>query len=387
MDATGRSPFDDASGRQLIEFLKDHHFDIEEPEAKYLIAFGGGLNNPAYVRANIATIEASGAFDGMVIEPSIVDPSLGIISAVNSVARTYRLPWELFATTTLARQPLVDIRATDFVRFKKNFIRANIGSRQSVGSVIVNPFVQAEFDTYVNNIGMFGRLAEESGEHAVLFDTERYNSSPFWGTYALRDPGSAHTHAEWKAKMQELGEASMNELDSTFPDGIITIAVSYEQTKQNPTTPPENNNYWLQPSFLDGMHNAAKSSRRIVNMMEDGYSNQTPADFVYDVLYQTRGGLGSTLGSPNYENVHEHGMSTWIDYPGTGFDFVDPSTNYNTPAIFKNNILLAAGSISPAGRYVFLYAQQGKWWGGTAGVDAYQAAYVTALAEARAALP
>ena len=338
---------------------------------KYIIQFGSDKNT-SYCRINAEMMEVKAPFDGTVVDITIPDPLLGRINSVNSVARGYKIPWELFDT------PVQDLKAAKFKRYTENFIRMNIGSRQGTGYPVMNPMKYTDRATYLHNIRMFTRVAKQVNFRGVLMDTERYNSATLWGKYS--DMDQTYTYEEYKAAFKSLGEEAMATIMEEFPNCVIVIAVSYEQVELHDTGSLETNNYGLLPSFLDGFHDAAIDPIKIVNFGEEAFSNTTAGDMDYDIRYQNRA-LLTVCKSKNYDRVHEHGLATAIDYPFSGFDFATDTNNYNSAEQFRTNIGLILERVP---RYCFVYSQEPKWYSGTAGVDATPLAYVDALASARA---
>jgi len=84
------------------------------------------------------------------------------------------------------------------------------------------------------------------------------------------------------------------------------------------------------------------------------------------------------MNSDNYSNVHESGLATWIDNPGSGFSLTTPTTNTFTPAKFRANLQQMGLRVS---RYLFVYSESVRWpgWGDTPGVDTVPAEYIRAL--------
>lgn len=337
---------------------------------KYIIQFGSDRTT-AYCRTNAAIMESQADFDGTVIDTVIPDTYLGLINGINSITRGYKITWNDM------QLPLEDLQAANFKRFTHNFIRLNIGSAQATGYPVTNPFKYTDRATYLHNIKMFARLAKESGMKGLLIDSERYNSSSFWGPYSSLD--QTYTFAQYQAAFKSLGKEAMSTIQSEFSDAVIVFAVSYEQVEFHSPVPLHANTYALLPAFLDGFHDAALPPTKIINLGEEAFSNQTGPDYDYDIRYQNRANL-TVCHSKNYDAVHEHGLATFLDYPGSGFDFADNTVNYNTAAQFRANLGMMLARVP---RFIFVYSQQTKWFSGTWGTDATPKVYIDALASAR----
>lgn len=325
-----------------------------EKQKKYIIQFGGDKNT-AYCRANAQQMERQAYFHGTIIDVSLTHPIFGRINSINSIASGHSLTWDLFSV------PLDDLKNAQFKRLTQNLIRSNIAAAQGVGIPTIDITDEKHKASYLNNIKMFARFARESRCRGVLFDNEAYNQSTFWA------PGLGKTEASFN----QLGAETMRALVDEYPSALIVIAISYEQVEFHPA----NLKYNFLPAFLDGFHDAAPSGVKIVNFGEEAYANKTLADMDYDIRYQLKKNL-TFCKSQNYDQVHEHGLATFLDYPGTNFNYLDDTLNYNSIDQFSRNLFMM---LERAPRYVFVYTQQPKWYSGVVGVDSMPEGYRKAL--------
>jgi len=332
------------------------------PRPRLLIQFGS-VRTPPQVAASIATMETT-LFDGIVLRIQYTDPTLGFTNLDQQVSRSYAVPYSLLAPS------LAIIQGTAFDRFEHNFLRLDIARPGESDFSLTS-----DRDAFVNNVGVAARAALASGHcRGLLLDMEAYDSSPLWDYNAL---GSGLSFSSLQAHYYTAGYQMQRRIELEYQSCIVVIAVSYEQLKDVTTTSAlQADRYGLLPKFLDGMHDAAYTSK-LVCMNEESYANSTPADQDYDISLQTPPNV-PWMNSENYLNVHEHGLSTWIDNPGSGFSLTTPTTNTFTPAKFRANLQQMGLRV---GRYSFVYSQAVRWpgWGDTPGVDTVPADYIRAL--------
>lgn len=338
---------------------------------KYVVQFGQDVTT-TYVKNNIATMEQQ-PFDGLIIDFMYQDPFYGLVNgSFEHICNSYAIPWTLLGT------PVTDLLNTNFVKFTQCFIRGNIATPAQVGAPIVNVFSASASQAYLNNIGMVARLAFQGGLKGILLDAERYNSSSFWYYPNLNH---AYTFAEYQDAYFNLGKLAINRIQAEYPGCTIMMPIFYDQLRNGPQD-MSLNLYGLFPKFLDGMFSGCEGATTIVSPTELGYCHKLPQDFDYDIFVQTPPNV-PFLGADvlqQYNIFHEKSISTWIDCPGTGFNFIDVNLNYNTPAQFKYNVLQILNRVP---RYCVVYNQAPRWWNYTVGVNQMPIPYVTALAEVR----
>lgn len=331
-----------------------------------IIEFGSGRTT-SFWRTNVSAAEALNPdFDGAVIQPSYTDPSVGLTQLHARISWSYPIPFSLMDT------PLNDLAATNFHTITENFIRADL-CRPGTADLSVS----ADLSAFINNLTVTARVAKVAGFPGVLWDMEAYESSPFWKHSELP---AGPTFEEREAIYYSAGRLAVQSVQSYFPNIDLMIAVSYEQVSAVDAGDLSTSSYGLLPKFLDGLHDGAVKSNgiRIVNILEDGYSNETAADWDYDIMQQHRSTM-THLGSDNYEAVHEHSLATFIDYPAAAtFDYVTDTNNHHSAADFHQNLIWMFERVP---RYGIVYTEDPKWWPGhfTVGVNQMPSVYVAAM--------
>jgi len=328
------------------------------------ILSNGNLKSDLYIKANVAKMEAAADFNGVIIQSTYTDPVTKLSFLLNHISLPYAIPYELLVPSEQG------ITSTPFKKFKANFLRANIAEGGKTWLL-----EDAQRDIFVHNCGMTARLAKNSYLTGIFIDAEAYGGSIFWKYEALAAlHPTAYTFQDYQSKYYETGLLVGQGIAKEFPTIKLLIAISYEQLRSVTAAQLPANKYGLLPSFLNGLHEGVGNDARIVNTLEDGYANRVEADFDYDLNVQIAKNV-PYLNSVKYPTVHVHGMSTWCDYPGTAFNFQDPSKNYNTPEKFEANLEMALKRVD----WVVSYCEQINWQAPTVGVNAPPAPYLAAL--------
>jgi len=309
-------------------------------------------------------MEEAADFNGVIIQTTYTDPATRLSFLLNHISLPYAIPYELLAVSEQS------LRATPFKKFRNNFIRLNIA--EGGKTWLMDDYHR---DIFIHNCRMSARLAKNSGMKGFFIDAEAYAGSIFWKYEALAAlHPTAYEFADYQRKYAETGLLVGQAIAEEYPEIIIPIAISYEQLRSVTATQLPSNKYGLLPSFLNGLHDGVGDRARIINTLEDGYANKVEADFDYDFNIQITKNV-PYLNSSKYHTVHVHGMSTWCDYPGTGFDFNVVSNNYNTPAAFEANLDMALKRVD----FLVCYSQQINWQAPLVGVNAPPAEYLAAL--------
>jgi hypothetical protein len=190
-----------------------------------VIEFGWDIPDPAYLRANIESMERV-PFDGVVLD----------VDRFSWKAFVRRLPEDTFA------KALEDLRATRFRRFRHNFLRLNVG-------------VVEDWPGAVANVAMAGRFVREAGLRGILFDTEPYQGTEWEGSDEVM-----------RRRGREFGEAYGREA----PESTILLTFGYSHGHKGFDG--------LAP-FLDGMLEALPASVEVVDGYENSYGFKTREAF------------------------------------------------------------------------------------------------------------
>lgn len=314
--------------------------------SKYIIQLGG-VRTPAQFLAKAAEIQSS-YFHGGAMRLQYDRPGVGLQNLDQQVSASYAIPYDLLEPS------LATTLQIPFTNWTENFLLLNIARPGTA-----NMLVDADREAFINNIRVAARAAYRAGFRGVVFDMEAYDSSAFWN-YPAQPAGP--TFPQRQASYVSAGSIAINVVEQEFRyrSADIIIAISYEQLKDIANTAQlQAYRYGLLPSFLDGMHDNATTSR-LTCMCEEAYVNTTAADFDHDIELQTPPTV-PWLNSLNYSKVHLNGLSTWLDASPPTFNFDFPAANYFTPAGFQDALDLMIPRVD---KYVVVYTNSSCRWPG-----------------------
>lgn len=322
------------------------------PTPKYLIQFGG-VKTPAQWKAEETTIQTN-QFNGGVMRIQGTDAHFGgLFNLDQQVSEPFSIPYAAYAAS------LATTLTISFTQWTQNFLLLNVARPGTT-----NLSVAGEAANLVNNISVAAQVAEAAGFVGVVLDMEAYDGSILWD-YPNQPAGP--TFADKQATYVTVGESVIAGIEAAFAPAVaqVIIAISYEQLKDITTLGALTaNRYGLLPSFLDGLHNGATTSK-LTCLCEEAYANTNAADMDYDIGLQTGAGV-PWLGSSNYDAVHLHGLATALDHTPPTFSYSDTSTNYHTPEGFRTVLELMRPRVD---KYYFVYTESTTRWPGMNAVD------------------
>jgi hypothetical protein len=341
-----------------------------ERSSKKLIEFGWDEPDASFLRRNLDTVERA-PFDGCVFHVLATD---GRRKSENFAW----LCWSRRAFTEAELKPaLDDLRATPFRRFTHNFLRIN-----------TTPADLDWFDDYssvVNNARLAAHVAREAQSAGILLDVEQYQGRLF--TYSKQAQAGTRSWAEYAAQARRRGREVMEALQDGFPGltVFLTFGHSLPRTEsQGGKKPLGDCDYGLLAPFLDGMIAAARGDARFVDGFELSYGYKDAARFEEAHQLMKQGVLPIVADPVKYARVVSAGFGLWMDYDWRrkGWDAMDPTKNYFTPAAFEASLKAA---LERSDRFVWIYTEMPRWWSEEAKRVQLPDAYVEAVARARSA--
>jgi len=335
---------------------------------KKLIEFGWDEPDTRFMREHIAQMQAS-PFDGCVFHVNYRLP--------NGTPRNFT--WDAWGrsrfTAALLDSARLDLEATRFGRFRENFLRVN-----------VTPGNLDWFEDHgavMTNLELAARLAKQGGCPGILFDTEPYQGA-LWDFHAQT---KAHPHSwdELSAQVRRRGGEAMAALERGYPGLTVFVSVSYSWPFDETVggrRPLADAHYGLLPSFLDGMIGAASDSVVIVDGHEASYPYRDPALFAAKADTMRHAVRRMVAQPERYSRLLSVAFGIWMDHnsPKLGWHADHPESNYFTPAAFAVSVQAA---LDQADRYVWIYAQEPRWWTPEGGPRRLPAAYDSVLRAVR----
>jgi hypothetical protein len=343
------SPGTGTAGKQLIEFGWD------EPDTRFM-------------RDHIAQLQAS-PFDGCVFH----------VGGRDARGHHGEFTWNAWggrrfapAEVESARQDLV---ATDFGRFRSNFLRVNVTPGD------LDWF--ADHSAVMANLELAARLARDGGCPGILLDTEPYMGA-LWD-YRAQVRYWPHTWDELAAQVRMRGQEAIRALERGYPG--LTIMFTYAWSMPLEETAGGRRRladvkYGLLAPFLDGMLSAASDGVVFVDGHEQSYPYREPGRFAAKADSMRRGVQRITGEPERYARQLSVGFGIWLDYDWRhrGWYPDDPQRNYFTPEAFG---VAVRAALSHADRYVWIYSETPRWWTAEGGTRALPAAYDSVLRAVR----
>ncbi|MFH1569922.1 MAG: hypothetical protein ABIL09_18155 [Gemmatimonadota bacterium] len=253
-------------------------------------------------------------------------------------------------------EPIADLKATHFERFKDNFLWVWIAS----SGVAPVDFFDEPYDVVVENWKAAARIAREGGYRGLFVDTEQYDTS--WGPFAwtrVKYSGT-HTQEEYAAKARERGRQVMEAVNEVYPDIHLLWFFGYAA---NGAARHRGMPYAFVPDFIDGMIDVAQPGCRIIDGYEQSYGYKTAARYeaARDLM---KNQMRATSPDPaHFERIHQAGFGIWMDCHGLplGWDTSDFLNNYYTPAEFTYSLHQA---LRYTDQYVWLWFERGSLFTG-----------------------
>lgn len=306
-------------------------------------------------------------FDGGIFDATFTSGQIsGNQALANWVASTYAVDWASLATS------LSDAQTTTFRRFSENFV---LTKTSIVTGYALMDWWSEDVRAFIWNMRMAARFAKAAHFRGVFFDPEPDNIAGLrlW-KYTDRPYAASKTFSEYKTRVKQIGQWTMEAMQDEFATMQLTIAFGYEQAIKQHNPPEEGDNYGLYGSFLDGLFSAKSDLVEINNYYEDGYASFQDATFNFD--------LGVQLDP-------DQGIATTSRIPASyvrGFaSSVDLLTSTNLQAGIQKGI----DSVTQAGlsqniveHYAHVYSNAAAFFGAS-GVPGVSNAVINAVEAAR----
>jgi hypothetical protein len=336
--------------------------------AKLLIEFGWDEPDTRFMREHIAQLQAS-PFDGCVFH----------VGGLSNDGRFGEFTWGLWGRRQFTASELEsarqDLLATDFGRFRHNFLRVN-----------VTPGDLDWFEDHsalMANLELAARLAREGGCPGILFDTEPYGGA-VWD-YRTQARYRRHTWDELSEQARRRGEQAIQALERGYPGLTILMTYAWSMPLEESVgyrRKLSETQYGLLIPFLNGMLGAASEGVVFVDGHEQSYPYRERQRFAAKADTMRNAVQRVTKHPEKYGQQLSVGFGIWLDYdsPNRGWDPDDPSRNYFTPEALGVSVRAA---LEHADRYVWIYSQKPRWWTPEGGTHALPEAYDSVLRAVR----
>ena len=277
-------------------------------------------------------------------------------------------------TSEQLRHSLDDLKATQFRRFTRNFLRFN-----------TVPGDVDWFDDYsaiIANAKLAAGFAREGKCAGILFDIEQYKHPLF--EYSKQRDRDAKSWDLYAAQARLRGRQVMEAFEDGFPGVTVFLTYGYtlplKQTGGDPRKLPHVT-YGLLAPFLDGMVDGARGRTRIVDGYELSYSFKDTRRFATARESMRQAVLATVADPKRYREVFAVGFGIWLDddWRKRGWNVQDVQKNFYTPAAFEQTVRAA---LAASDEYVWIYSETPKWWTATGGPSQLPDAYIKSLQNA-----
>lgn len=343
----------------LIMFATTVFGQFDRPRKK-LIQYGWGVPSPAFVRANIASMESRCPFfDGIVIKTQG-----GWQSYPVHVFRKMTFDPNEFA------EDISNLRATEFCRFTENFILMWGTSERGWDWFNDSDWQSAEY-----NARLLAYVAKVGGCVGICFDPEPYDGNPWH--YPNLPNAKSKSFADYWARVRECGSRFMKALQAEFPNiriltffwgslfgDIVDLPDPNERMERL-----SNHHYGLLMAFLNGMLDAAGEQVVIIDGNEPAYYYRDQEQYfrAYHLMKQRALSLIAPENRNKYALQVQAGFALYMDlYFGTvPFEYAWGRISHflkpeERARWFEHNAYYA---LLTTEEYVWCYSERIDWWG------------------------
>ena len=314
-------------------------------EGKKLIEFGGDEPDPAYMLANIQTMEQD-PFNGLVF---VVNDDVTGAVFMDSI-------WNDPFPMSHFQQSLADLQATHFSKFTDRFLRIN--------SVVSSDFDWFDDNHWQNvvlpNFVIAATIAQQSGAKGFWLDTESYDT-PTWNFDNTLHPDKSVS--DYQAEVELRGQQLAQAINAIYPNITIVMTygiagILYSQGGGDLSYDP----YQLLPSFIDGMLSGSTPTTSFVDGFESSYTFLQGSQFIsaYNQVHDV-------FNFPAAFNLPTSFPQQYLAKTSAGFGIYTDgfmnqiSTEYGNDGSleYQNSINCA---LQTSDKYVWIYSDKPNWW-------------------------
>ncbi|HEV8662220.1 MAG TPA: hypothetical protein VGT06_03620 [Candidatus Methylomirabilis sp.] len=333
-------------------------------------------------------------FDGVVLR----------LTTVDAAGRPHNFSWEAAARPFPPEElaPAVEtLKAAVSDRLRHHFLRVNLNPADRPFDL----FDDAAWATLTANLVAAVRAAWQADLAGLLLDPEAY-SEPDPGTggrrYNVFDYSrrglSDRSFADYQQEAFRRGSAIAQAVGGVHPEITLLLAFAYSAPCLLEDGALSARAYGLLPAFVDGMLAARPSRMRIVEGFEPTYGARRCGEFAAARRALRDRCPALSLAPERLANL-EVAFGLWMDYGSTGpcarfraagepCPWYDPMLHPESrqerldPARFREGV---AAALALTDRYVWIYAEQPRWWTMDPRAANMPAAYAEAVRSGRQA--
>lgn len=333
-------------------------------------------------------------FDGVILR----------LTTLDAAGRPHNFAWEA-AARPFPREELApavaDLKAAASNRLRHHFLRMNLNPADRPFDL----FDDAAWATLTGNLVAAARAAWEADLAGLLLDPEAY-SEPDPGAGRPRYNVFDYTRraladrpfAAYREQAFRRGFAIAQAVGGAHPEITLLLAFGYSGPCLLEDGEPSDRTYGLLPAFVDGMLAARPSRMRIMDGFEPTYGARACGEFGAARRALRDRCAALSLAPERLANL-EVAFGLWMDYRSTGpcarfgaagqpCPWYDPMLHPESrreqldPGRFRDAV---AAALALTDVYVWIYAEQARWWTTDPQAANLPAAYAEAVRAGRQA--
>ncbi|MCI0370051.1 MAG: hypothetical protein L0214_01405 [candidate division NC10 bacterium] len=317
----------------------------------------------------------------LLMERSPFDGVILRLTTLDAAGRPHNFAWEA-AVRPFPREELApavaDLKAAATSRLRHHFLRVNLNPADRPFDL----FDDAAWATLTGNLVAAARAAREADLAGLLLDPEAY-SDPDPGTGRARYNVFDYTRgalpdrpfAAYREEAFRRGFAVVQAVGGAHPEVTLLLAFAYSGPCLLEDGELSSRAYGLLPAFVDGMLAARPSRMRIVDGFEPTYGARGCGEFAA-ARRALRDRCAALSLNPERLADLEVAFGLWMDYRSTGpcarfgaagqpCPWYDPLLHPESrqgqldPGRFREAV---AAALALTDGYVWIYAEQPRWW-------------------------
>jgi hypothetical protein len=331
-------------------------------------------------------------FDGVILR----------LTTVDATGRPHNFSWEAaarpFPRAELA-PAVADLKAAASSRLRHHFLRVNLNAADRP----LDLFDDEAWATLTANLVTAARIAWETDLAGLLLDPEAYSDAdpgtdrPRYNAFDYgRRARAEESFAAYQQQAFRRGFAAVQAMGGANPEITLLLAFAYSWPCLLEDGDVSGRAYGLLPAFVDGMLAARPGRMQIVDGFETTYGARRCDEFVA-ARRALRGRCAALSLAPDRLADLKVAFGLWMDFRSTGpcarfaaagepCPWYDPVLHPESrqdlldPARLREGV---AAALTLTDGYVWIYAEQARWWATDARTANLPAPYAEAVRAGR----
>jgi len=326
-----------------------------------LIYSGWDSPTSMFVKNNWQTMDST-PLDGTSIAV-LVDRSLPVSTANLLCWQVTSSQVNLTVNDAFYTGAVSDMTNVSFTNLNENMLRVKINGSASSD---LYWYDSTRWTQFINNWKVLVNLAKDLNCKGIIIDTEDYNGHLFSYQHQYNYNQSSFTNYE--TQVTSRAKTMIDEMKAIAPELNLHFYFAWplyysEVVAKNIS--PENSEYGLLLSFLDGLVENCHSSAKVIDLYEYSYSYMTEDDFASSLT--ERDSYLSSLYTATELDRTGNGFGLFLDN-GAVWDTTVFDNNYFTPKDFSYALYYA---FKNGAEYVWIYSQNARFFNNPSIPQAY----------------